>query len=356
MKNKNLFSPIKINGLELTNRIVMAPMTRCRAINNVPNYLMALYYEQRASAGLIITEGTSPSQNGLGYARIPGIFNKEQIEGWKKTTSAVHKKGGKIFTQLMHTGRVSHTENLPENALIIAPSAISANVDMWTDTKGMQKTETPKEMTILEIKNTIQEYIQAAINAMDAGFDGVEIHSANGYLLEQFLNPHSNTRTDEYGGSIENRCRFVIEVVKAISSKIGQNKVGVRLSPYSTYTTMLSYTEISDTYNYLSKELNKLEILYLHVIDYAARSSNEGLELLQTIRTNFTQLLILNGGYTKERAISGLEQDKADLISFGSLFISNPDLPFKLQNDIELTKPDPSTFYMADEKGFTDYK
>lgn len=190
MNTEKLFSALDFNGLKLNNRIVMAPMTRSRAINNIPNDLMALYYEQRATAGLLITEGTATSANALGYARIPGIYNQEQIEGWKKTTNAVHQKGGKIFTQLMHVGRIAHKDNLPSEGIIVAPSAISADTDMWTDANGMQKTETPKELSHNEIQNLIQEFVQAAQNAIEAGFDGVEIHSANGYLLEQFLNPN----------------------------------------------------------------------------------------------------------------------------------------------------------------------
>ncbi|WP_291143885.1 alkene reductase [Flavobacterium sp. UBA7680] len=355
MNTEKLFSALDFNGLKLNNRIVMAPMTRSRAINNVPNDLMALYYEQRATAGLIITEGTATSANALGYARIPGIYNQEQIEGWKKTTNAVHKKGGKIFTQLMHVGRIAHKDNLPANGIIVAPSAISAETDMWTDANGMQKTETPKELSHDEIQNLIQEFVQAAQNAIEAGFDGVEIHSANGYLLEQFLNPNSNVRTDEYGGSVENRSRFILEITKAVAASIGSAKVGIRLSPYGTFNTMPVYDEIFKTYDYLSAELNKLDIAYLHLIDYAARASEEGLNLIQKIRTNFNNALILNGGYTKERALVGLENDKADLISFGSSFISNPNLPYKLENNLELTPADPSTFYMPDEKGYTDY-
>ncbi|NOT76936.1 MAG: alkene reductase [Cyclobacteriaceae bacterium] len=355
MTQSKLFTPLN-KGLKLSNRIVMAPMTRSRAINNTPNDLMALYYEQRSSAGLIISEGNSPSPNGLGYARIPGIFSDHQVEAWKKITNAVHKNNGKIFTQLMHAGRVAHSENLPKNAKHLAPSAISADTDMWTDTKGLQKTEKPAEMSLAEIKSTIEEYAQAASNAIKAGFDGVELHGANGYLLEQFLNPNSNTRTDEYGGSFINRARFVIEVARAVAERIGPEKTGIRISPYGTFNTMPHYDEIVETYDYLTKELSSMKLVYLHVVDYAARSNEKGQELLKQIRTNFNQLLILNGGYNKERAIKALENNEADLISFGSSFISNPNLPHVLENDLELVKPDPTTFYMPDEKGYTDYQ
>lgn len=216
MKNDLLFDETEIGGTHLLNRIVMAPMTRCRAIGNIPNQLMAAYYAQRSSAGLIITEGTSPSPNGLGYARIPGIFNKEQVDGWEKVTAAVHEKGGKIFIQLMHSGRISHPLNMAEGTVILAPSAVKPAGQMWTDANQLQDFPIPKEMTADEIAATKIEYVTAARNAMEAGFDGVELHGANGYLLEEFLSPVSNLRKDNYGGTIENRCRFVIEVADAV--------------------------------------------------------------------------------------------------------------------------------------------
>jgi N-ethylmaleimide reductase len=228
MKNYKLFAAAKVGSLELKNHIVMAPMTRCRAIDNIPNDLMASYYQQRATAGLIITEGTSPSPNGLGYARIPGIFSEAQLLGWKKTTSAVHKSGGKIIVQLMHTGRISHILNMPKGTQIEAPSAIKATGQMWTDAKGMQDYPTPKAMTTEDIVSTQAEYVTAAKNAMEAGFDGVELHGANGYLLEEFLSPASNVRHDKYDGTIENRCRFVIEVATAVAAAIGKDKTGIR--------------------------------------------------------------------------------------------------------------------------------
>jgi N-ethylmaleimide reductase len=212
-----LFTPYRLNGLELNNRIVMAPMTRSRAIGNIPNETMAEFYAQRAAAGLLITEGTSPSPNGLGYARIPGIFSDEQVAGWKKVTDAVHEKGGRIVVQLMHTGRVSHTGNLPAGATVVAPSAVKLeSTKMWVDAKGVLELPVAKEMSAEDILLTIDEYVQAARNAIRAGFDGIELHGANGYLIKQFLNPHSNRRTDQYGGSIENRSRFLLEVVSAV--------------------------------------------------------------------------------------------------------------------------------------------
>ena len=355
MKKANLLSNVTIHGMEFSNRIVMAPMTRCRAIGNLPNDLMVKYYQQRSSAGLIITEGNAPSPNALGYARIPGIFSQEQIIAWKKITDAVHTKGGKIFTQLMHVGRIAHSANMPKNSKIVAPSAICADADMWTDTLGMQKTELPFEMSLADILQAKKEFVQAAKNSIEAGFDGVELHSANGYLLEQFINPGSNIRKDKYGGSIENRCRFVLELVQAVGDAIGFDKIGVRISPYSTFNSMPAYEDILKTYTYLTTELSKLNITYLHLIDYAARSNNEGLTLIKDIRNNFKQLLILNGGYTKERAENAIESGESDLVSFGSSFIANPDLPYRIENKIEWAKPDTSTFYTADEKGYTDY-
>lgn len=346
-----LLSPIQ----HFSNRIVMAPMTRSRAIDNIPNDLMVEYYSQRATAGLIITEGTSPSPNGLGYPRIPGIFSEEQIEGWKKTTDAVHDKGGKIFIQFMHVGRIGSYENLPNGATLVAPSAISAFGDMFTDTKGMVKTNTPEAITTKGIKHTIAEFVQAAKNAISAGFDGVELHSANGYLLEQFLNPNANTRTDNYGGSIENRARFVIEVTKAVADAIGRDKVGIRFSPYNDFNTMPPYDEVYETYEYLAKEINKTGILYIHLLDGTARKQQRGLELISAIRAYFNGILILNSGYTKEKATAAIESNEADMVSFGTLYISNPDLVNRFENDKYLTQAEESTFYTPDAKGYTDY-
>src|SRR5450759_5392723 len=232
MKEFKLFTPEKVGSAEMGNRVVMAPMTRCRAIGNVPNELMEEYYKQRSGAGLIITEGTSPSPNGLGYARIPGIFSRQQVEGWKMITSVVHSGGGKIFIQLMHTGRISHPLNMSEGAKVLAPSAVKPAGQMWTDSEKLQDFPVPKEMTAEDLLHTKTEFVTAAKNALDAGFDGVELHGANGYLLEQFLSPVSNIRKDNYGGSVENRCRFVLEVVTAVTESIGKGKTAIRLSPY----------------------------------------------------------------------------------------------------------------------------
>ncbi len=335
----------------------MCPLTRSRAIGNIPNDLMATYYEQRASAGLIITEGTTPSPNGLGYARIPGIFSPEQIEGWKKTTSAVHKKGGKIFLQLMHTGRISHELNLPAGAKILAPSAVKPAGQTWTDAKQLQDFPVPSAMTAEEIASTRAEYVQAAKNAIAAGFDGVELHGANGYLLEQFLSPISNTRTDGYGGSIENRARFVLEVATEIVSAIGKEKTGIRVSPYGVASDMPHYPEIDATYDYLSTSLNKLGIVYMHLVDHAAMGAPAvPLAIKQTIRNNFKNTIILAGGFNQESAEAAIESGLADLIAFGRPFISNPDLVERMQNGWPLNQElKMDLFYTPGAAGYTDY-
>ena len=357
MKNYQLFTPIKMGGTVLKNRVVMAPMTRCRAIDNIPNALMATYYQQRASAGLIITEGTSPSPNGSGYARIPGIFNEAQIEGWKKTTAALRQSGGKIIIQLMHSGRISHELNMTQGAQIIAPSAVKAAGQMWTDSQEMQDHPTPKAMTAVDIVSTLSEFVRAAKNAITAGFDGVELHAANGYLLEEFLSPITNVRTDFYGGNIENRCRFVLDVTAAVAAAIGKEKTGIRLSPYGVGGDMTHYPEVDATYDYLSKELQKLDIAYLHLADHSAMGAPAvPLEIKKVIRKNFKNTIILCGGYTKDSAEADLESGLCDLVAFGRPFINNPDLVERMELDHELSENlDMDTFYSAGAKGYIDY-
>ncbi|MEO6305244.1 MAG: alkene reductase [Bacteroidia bacterium] len=357
MKDYKLFTPIKVGSIQLKNRIVMAPLTRSRAIGNLPNNLMAEYYGQRAGAGLIITEGTSPSPNGLGYSRIPGIFNKQQVEGWKKTTSVVHKKGGKIVVQLMHTGRISHSLNMPKDATVIAPSAIAAKGQMFTDSKLMQNFPVPKEMSLEDIIYANAEYVAAAKHASDAGFDGVELHGANGYLLEQFLSPHSNTRTDDYGGSIENRCRFVIEVVTAVAYAVGKAETGIRLSPYGVANDMQPYSETDATYKYLAEQLNAIGIAYIHLVDHSSMGApHVPIEIKHMIRNTFKNTIILSGGYTLDTAERDIKSGFGDLIAFGRPFINNPDLVERFKNNLALSKDLHSDlFYTAGEKGYTDY-
>jgi N-ethylmaleimide reductase len=357
MKKYRLFDETVLGKYGLLNRIVMAPMTRCRALGNIPNELMVKYYEQRSSAGLIITEGTSPSPNGLGYARIPGIFNKQQVEAWKKITSATKANGARIFIQLMHCGRISHPLNMTEGSVILAPSAIKPAGQMWTDAKQLQDFPVPKAMSAEEIVTTKAEYVAAAKNAIEAGFDGVELHSANGYLLEQFLSPFSNTRNDNYGGNIENRCRFVLEVTASVAEAIGKEKTGIRLSPFGVASDMPHYPEIETTYDYLSKQLNALGIMYIHLVDHSAMGAPAvPLSIKQLIRKNFTNTLIICGGFDKESAEAVIESGLADLAAFGRPFINNPDLVERFANDWALSKDlNMDLFYTPDEKGYTDY-
>jgi N-ethylmaleimide reductase len=354
--SSKLFSKTKLGNIELKNAIVMAPMTRCRAINNIPNDLMATYYGQRAEAGLIVTEGIAISPNGLGYARIPGLFSKAQIEGWKKVTSAVHADGSKIFAQLMHTGRVAHAGNMPEGSEIIAPSAIAAKGQMWTDKGGMQEQPVPKEMTKSDIEKTKFEYVHAAKNAIEAGFDGVELHGANGYLLDQFLNPGSNQRKDEYGGSPENRCRFVIEVTEAVAKTIGKEKTGIRLSPYGAFNDLFPFEGTEEEYSWLAEKLNSIGLVYIHLVDHFSMGTPMvEVSTVKKIRENFKNTLVLSGGYDKARAEKDLETNACDLIAFGRPFIANPDLVTRLEKGASLASPDMGAFYTADEKGYSDY-
>ncbi len=357
MKEYKLFAPTKLGAIELKNRAVMAPMTRCRAIGNIPNEVIADYYPQRSGAGLIITEGTSPSPNGLGYARIPGLFNEQQVEGWKKVTSAVHEEGAKIFVQFMHSGRISHPANMVDDAVVLAPSAVKPAGQMWTDTLMMQDFPTPKAMTAYELISTKAEFVAAAKNAVLAGFDGVELHSANGYLLEQFLSPISNIRTDNYGGSIENRCRFVLEVASAVAQAIGKEKTAIRLSPYGVASDMPHYPEIEATYDYLSTQLNDIGLAYIHLVDHSAMGAPAvPLEIKKKIRENFKNTIILAGGYAKDSAEADIENGLGDLIAFGRPFINNPDLVQRMENNHALSQDlKMDLFYAADEKGYTDY-
>ena len=341
-----LFSNAKLGHLELKNHMVMSPMTRSRALNNIPNTLMAEYYSQRAEAGLIITEGTSPSPNGLGYARIPGIFSLQQIEGWKKVTAAVHAKNGKIFVQLMHTGRISHPANMPTGAQIIAPSAIQPKGQMWTDTQGMQNYPVPKEMAESDIATAKKEYVQAAENAIAAGFDGVELHGANGYLLDEYLNPAANRRTDVYGGSIENRCRFVLEVVSGVAQAIGKEKTGIRLSPYGAANDLAPFPETEKEYAGLAEKFNGIGIAYIHLVDHSSMGAPKvEPSTVKKIRNNFKNTLILSGGYIRERAENDLTSGLADLITFGRGFLANPDFVSRLKNNSELNSVAMDTFY-----------
>ena len=352
-----LFSDYKLGNITLKNRVVMAPMTRSRAVNNnAPNDLMVKYYQQRAGAGLIITEGVSPSPNGLGYPRIPGAFTQEQFDGWKNIAKAVHSEGSAIFMQIMHTGRVGHDLNLPEQAEVLSPTDVTLSGEMYTDKEGPKSHTKPKRMTKAHIDEAIEEYVSTAKNIVAAGFDGVEIHAANGYLIEQFINANVNDRDDEYGGSIENRSRFLIEVAQKIVAEIGADKVGVRISPYGVFNDTGNFDGVEETFVYIAQKMSELGLAYIHVVDHSAMGAPEVPDSIkQKIRNAFEGTYILSGGYDKQRAEQDLEDGKGDLVAFGRPFISNPDLVERMEKDAPLADPDPDTFYTADEKGYTDY-
>jgi N-ethylmaleimide reductase len=351
-----LLSKTTLGPLSLQNRLVMCPLTRSRATGNVPNDLMVQYYAQRASAGLIISEGTTPSPNGLGYPRIPGIFSAEQVAGWKKITDAVHAGGAKMFIQFMHTGRIGHPLNLPAGAKVVAPSAVAAKGEMFTDAEGLKPHPIPHAMTAADIKSTIAEFVQAAKNAMAAGFDGVELHGANGYLLEQFIRPNSNTRTDNYGGSIENRARFALEVIDATIAAIGKDKVGIRLSPFGVFNDMPLYPEMEADYTYLAQKLNAAGLLYIHLVDHSSMGAPKVPDSMKaTFRSVFKGALILSGGYDAARAESDLAAGKCDLVAVGKPFLANPDLVARWKTHAAVNAPDMATFYTPGPKGYTDY-
>ncbi len=354
--SEHIYSNVKIGNMLLKNRIVMAPMTRCRCINNLPNDLVTTYYTQRAEAGLIITEGISPSDNGLGYARIPGLYTSEHMHAWEKVTQSVHKAGSRIFAQLMHCGRVAHPDNLPGGMEILAPSPIALQGTIWTDQNGMQEHPIPEEMSEHEIECTIEEFVHSADLAIQAGFDGVELHGANGYLIDQFLNTASNHRHDKWGNSIEGRIRFAVEVTKAVAKKIGPEKVGIRLSPYGAFNGMVADSHTDDLYERLAMELNKIEILYVHIVDHSSMGAPEVKpSVKKKIRDQFKGAVILSGGYDAKKAEHDLGEKKGDLFAFGRPFISNPHLVSKLKHKKHLLQADDKTFYTADEKGYTDY-
>jgi N-ethylmaleimide reductase len=351
-----LFSKFTLGSLTLQNRLVMSPMTRSRAIGNVPNELMAQYYGQRSTVGLIITEGTSPSPNGVGYARIPGVYSAAQVEGWSHVAAAIHAGGAKTFMQLMHCGRIAHPLNLPEGARILAPSALAAAGQMFTDSAGMQPNAMPQAMTMADIQSTIGEYAQAARNAVQAGFDGIELHGANGYLLEQFFRATSNQRTDEYGGSVERRARFVLEVAEAVAGAIGRDRLGIRLSPFGVFNDMPSYPETEADYTYLAQQLNARGLVYVHLVDHSSMGAPAVPDSMKAaVRRVFKGALILSGGYDAARAESDLAAGKCDLVAVGKPLLANPDLPRRWISGAALNAPDFSTFYTPGAKGYTDY-
>ncbi len=351
----DLFSPLSVGQYILRNRIFMAPMTRCRSVqDNLPNAMMAEYYRQRASAGLIITEGTQISPLGIGYPCTPGIHSAEQVHEWQQVTEAVHDKGGKIFLQLWHVGRISHSA-YHKGELPVAPSAIRAAGEIYTF-EGMKTFETPKALTTQEIKTVVQQYVNGAKNAIEAGFDGVEIHGANGYLIDQFLRDGTNIRDDDYGGSLEKRSQFLFEIITGIANAIGSDKTALRLSPSGTFNDMKD-SDPTQHFTYICAKLNAFDLAYLHIIDALEGDIRHGANVveLSKLRKAYRGVLVANGGYDKQRGNAAIQNGEADAVSFGALFLANPDLPERFQADAELNIPDLDTYYTQNEKGYTDY-
>jgi N-ethylmaleimide reductase len=351
----DLFTNYKLGNIKLSNRMVMAPMTRCRAVEgNIPNPLTITYYVQRAQAGLIITEGSQVSPQGVGYVRTPGIYSPEQVAGWRKVTNAVHQSGSKIFLQLWHVGRVSHSELL-RGELPVAPSALPVEGEIHTSL-GKKKIEIPRALELEEIPGIINQFRKGAENARAAGFDGVEIHGANGYLLDQFLRDGSNHRTDQYGGPLQNRARLPLEVTKVVIDAFGADRVGYRISPHFQRYSM-SDSNSHETFCYFAEELNKLRLGYIHMIEQVGGPMLVAIEarFAPAIREIFKGALILNGGYDVKKGNAAIEKSEADLISYGSLFLANPDLPERFKRNAPLNRPDLATFYAGEERGYTDY-
>lgn len=353
---KNLFTPIKLGAYELPNRIVMAPLTRNRAgEGNVPQALNVTYYEQRASAGLIITEASQVSPQGVGYPATPGIHSAEQVAGWQKVTEAVHAQGGRIFLQLWHVGRISHPSLQPDGSTPVAPSAIQPKGDAMTY-EGMQPFVTPRALALDEIPGIVDQYRQAAKHALEAGFDGVEVHGANGYLLDQFLRDGSNHRTDAYGGPVENRARLLLEVTEAVVGVWGSNRVGVRLSPSGTFNDMTD-SDPRATFGYAIQALNQFNLAYLHLLEPSEADLRYGGTPIPTkeFRPLYDGLLMVNWDYDQAAGNAAIASGDADLVSYGKLFIANPDLPERFAKHAPLNEPNPDTFYGGGEAGYIDY-
>jgi len=360
MSETNLFSPIKLGAIELPHRIAMAPMTRSRATaDGVVGELQAEYYAQRASAAPIITEATQISLDGKGYIDTPGIHTPDHVAGWRKVTNAVHEAGGVIFLQLWHVGRVSHTSFQPNGQAPVSSSAGAADIMSFT-TNGPEPASKPRALELDEIRENIRQWGISAQLAKDAGFDGVELHGANGYLIDQFLRDGVNQRRDAYGGSIENRLRFALEATEAVVNVWGPGRVGFRASPVTTFNDMRD-SNPSALFSALAREFNQFDLAYLHVVEpYEFDPSSEGFQdgvepIAQLMRENFNGPFMINMGYTKETGNRVIQEGRADLVSFGVPFLANPDLPARFRRDAELNEPDHSTFYGGDETDFTDY-
>jgi N-ethylmaleimide reductase len=362
-----LFQPFALGSYTLPHRIVMAPLTRSRAgqPGNVPTRLNACYYAQRASAAFIISEATQVSMQGQGYAWTPGIHSREQVEGWRLVTEAVHEGGGKIFLQLWHVGRISHPALQPDNMLPVAPSAIRPSGEAFIENENGEGAlvpfVTPRALQIEEMPYLVQQYVRGARNALRAGFEGVEIHGANGYLLDQFINSRTNRRTDRYGGAVENRARLLLEVVEAVSDIWGPDRVGVRLSPLGTFND-IGDDDPETTFGHVAAELSAYHLAYLHIVNPAMSALEKGVEpdpgalaMVDLMREKYRGTLIIAGGFDHDTAEQWLEQGRADLIAFGRKFLANPDLPERFRLRAPLNKDDPTTYYGGGAKGYTDY-
>ncbi|EJK87927.1 alkene reductase [Agrobacterium sp. SHOUNA12C] len=346
----NLFTPVRIGRYELPNRFVMAPMTRSRANDDdgVLTDIVATYYSQRADAGLIISEGVYPAATGKGYVRTPGIETDTQVAAWKRVTDAVHARGARIFMQIMHCGRISHPSLLPGNAQPVAPSAIKPAGQTWTAT-GQQDFVTPHALSLAEIADVIAGYRAATRRALEAGFDGVELHGASGYLPEQFLSSGSNKREDQYGGSIENRARFILDVLKAMVEEAGSDRVGIKISPEMNYNDVSDATP-QETYTYLVRQLNTFNLAYLHVALFGTT-----VDYHSALKPLFNGAYLMGSGLDQAKAEAALDKGQADATVFGSTFLANPDLPARFLKGAALNAPDRDTFFSAGEKGYIDY-
>lgn len=355
MTHKKLLTPLITKEISLRNRVVMAPMNRRRATNGIPSESMITYYRQRAGAGLIITDNTAILSNGGAYLNTPGIYNEVQKQAWKKVVDEVHSEGGKIFIQLVHSGRVGHPA-IQNNEALVAPSKIKVNDTIRIPDNSYQPMTVPVAIPTDEVDFLINAFRQAAANAIDVGFDGVEIHGAHGFLIDQFINPHSNVRNDKYGGSIKNRSRFLVEVMQAIVSEIGRDRTGIRLSPFLELYDLKPYPEEVATHQYIMDELQKLGILYVHFSNALVNGKATIKEdHLRDVRKRFKSLVMVAGGFTLEAAEEILHSELVDLVAFGKLYISNPDLVERIRHSAPLTAWHEETFYQGGQRGYIDY-
>jgi N-ethylmaleimide reductase len=356
--NKKLLTPLTTPVLTFSNRVVMAPMNRRRAIKGIPGQAAITYYGQRAGAGLLITDNTAIAPNAIGYMDTPGIYTTAQQQAWKKVVDEVHSKQGKIFIQLVHAGRIGHNLNNEDGSPLVAPSALQAAGSVRTPGEQYLPNSLPEALTTEGVQAIIQAHIQAAITAINIGFDGVEIHGAHGYLSDQFLNPHTNQRTDQYGGSIPNRTRFLIEIIQGVTAAIGAHRTGIRLSPFATLNDLAPYAQEEEiaTHHYLASALQELNILYIHLSDQSAGGCPPiPHDFIRGLRHHFRNQIILAGGYTDTTAEVALQSGLADLVAFGRPFIANPDLVERFRNNAPLTTGDKETFYKGGEDGYIDY-